>query len=210
MLPNYPSLILFLTATITLNLIPGTDVLYIASQSMINKRQGILAVFGISTGGSLYVLATAFGLAGILQYSPFVFNLIKIVGAGYLLYLAWQLFTKKESKMVIAREKEMLGCSAYYKGIYTSLLNPKVGLFFLTFLPQFVDPAQGKVWAQLLSLGVCFIISGTLVNIMYAFLFVQLRKKFFTKMHLQKWLDKLTAFIFCAIAFKIITAKQNN
>src|SRR5687767_14224684 len=101
MLPDYPNLILFLMATLALALIPGTDVLYIASQSMINKRQGILATFGISTGISIYILATAFGLAGILHQSSFAFNLIKIVGSGYLLYLAWQIFTKKESKIII-------------------------------------------------------------------------------------------------------------
>jgi threonine/homoserine/homoserine lactone efflux protein len=208
MLPDYPSLILFLTATVTLNLIPGADVMFVASQSMINKRQGILATFGISAGITIYILATAFGVAGIIQHSPLTFNIIKIVGAGYLFYLAVQIFNKKETILQINPNKKTN--SAFYKGIITTLLNPKVGLFFLTFLPQFVDPIKGRVWLQLLSLGVCFVISGTLVNLMYAFLFIQLREKIFSKAHVQKWLDRFTAFVFCAIAFKVITAKQNG
>ena len=207
MLPDYPSLILFLTATVTLNLIPGADVMFIASQSAINKRQGILATFGISAGITIYILATAFGVAGIIQHSPLMFNIIKIVGAVYFFYLAIQIFNKKENTLRI--EKNIKTNSAFYKGICTTLLNPKVGLFFLTFLPQFVDPIKGRVWLQLLSLGICFIISGTIVNLMYAFLFIQLREKIFSKRHVQKWLDKFTAIIFCAIAFKILMSKQS-
>ena len=88
MLPDYPNFILFLTASISLALIPGTDVLYIASQSMIHKRQGFLSAFGVSTGIAIYILLTSFGLAEIMSQSPLIFNITKIVGAVYLLYLA--------------------------------------------------------------------------------------------------------------------------
>lgn len=208
MLPDYPSLILFLTATITLNLIPGTDVMYVASQSMINRRQGILATLGISAGIAVYIIATAFGVAGLIQHSPFFFNLIKIVGAFYLFYLALKILNRKEMDLKIEKNTKVKN-SAFYKGVGTTLLNPKVGLFFLTFLPQFIDPAKGKIWLQLISLGICFIISGTLVNLMYAFLFDQLREKFLSKTRIQKWLDRFTAIIFCIIAFKIISSKQS-
>lgn len=207
MLPDYSALILFLTATVTLNLIPGSDVMFVASQSMINKRHGILAALGISVGIIIYILATAFGLAGIIQHSPFLFNIIKITGAIYLLYLAVQIFTKKESTLRVKANKKTN--SSFYRGIGTTLLNPKVGLFLLTFLPQFVDPTKGQVWLQILSLGLLFVISGTIVNLMYVFLFIKIREKIFSKTHVQKWLDRCTAFLFCIIALKIITAKQN-
>ncbi|HCJ1109640.1 TPA: LysE family translocator [Legionella pneumophila] len=208
MLLDYPDFLLFLTAIITLNLIPGTDVLYIASQSLRSKRQGILAALGVTTGIGVYILLTSLGLAEILNQSPLLFNLVKILGSGYLLYLAWNMFLQKESNLVIIRDEIAVGLSAYYKGIYTTLLNPKVGIFFLTFLPQFVDPARGEIRLQLLSLGVCFIISGTIVNLMYALLFSRLKESLFDKINIQKWLDKLTAFIFVFIAVKIITSKQ--
>lgn len=208
MLPDYPSLLLFLTATIALNLIPGSDVLYIASQSLINKRQGTLAAFGISTGISLYILATVIGLAEVLSHSSIAFNVIKIIGAIYLLYLAWQALCKPSTANLQTEGKELLGFQAFHKGILTTLLNPKVGLFFLTFLPQFVDANRGKVWLQLLSLGICFIVSGTLVNLMYVFLFEYFREHLFSKAIVQKWFNKITAFIFCALALKVLTARQ--
>ena len=209
MLLDYPNFILFLTASISLVLIPGSDVLYIASQSMLHKRQGILAALGISTGIVIYILLTSFGLAEIMSQSPLIFNLTKIVGAGYLLYLAWNLFFQKESQLLVIKSQTASAKSASYKGIYTTLLNPKVGLFFLTFLPQFMSPARGRIWLQLLSLGVCFIVIGTIINLIYACLFTQLREILFKKLHAQKWLDKLTSFVFCLIAFRILTAKQN-
>ena len=208
MLPDYPNFILFLTAAITLALIPGADVLFIASQSMMSKRQGVFATMGISTGIGLYIVLTAFGLASIMHQSPLIFNGIKIIGAGYLLYLAWKLYFLKEAKLVLKKEKVASGYKAYYRGIGTTLLNPKVGIFLLTFLPQFVEPEHGTIWLQLLSLGACFLVVGTITNTMYAFLFAQLRDKLFNKSHIQQWLDKFTAVIFCFIAFKIITTKQ--
>lgn len=96
MLPDYPDFLLFFTAIITLNLIPGTDVLYIASQSLRSKRQGILAALGVTTGIGVYILLTSLGLAEILNQSPLLFNLVKILGSGYLLYLAWNMFLKKK------------------------------------------------------------------------------------------------------------------
>ncbi len=209
MLPDYTHLIFFLTATILLNLTPGNDVLYIAGQSLQSKKHGVMAAFGISTGIGIYILGTAFGLASVLHHSPLVFNIIKIVGASYLVYLAWQIWTKPTQDIQVSTNQPLIGFEAYYKGILTTILNPKVGLFFITFLPQFVDINRGKVWLQLLSLGCCFILSGTLVNLMYVFLFSYLRSRVFSKASIQKWFNKITALLFCAIAFKVLTAKQS-
>lgn len=208
MLPDYSSLLFFLTATLILNLIPGTDVLYVASQSLVNKKQGIWAVFGISTGIGVYIVCTAFGLAEILRYSATAFDLVKIIGAIYLGYLAWQAFTRPHTDDMSKSNKKLSGFQAYSKGILTTVLNPKVGLFFLTFLPQFTDIHRGKMWLQLLSLGGCFIVSGTLVNLMYVFIFGYCRKYLFSKAYIQKWFNKITGLIFCALALKVLTARQ--
>ncbi|HFL2715753.1 TPA: LysE family translocator [Legionella pneumophila] len=202
MFQDYSTFIIFFTATITLNLIPGTDVMFIASQSLIDKRHGILAALGISVGICIYVLVTAFGVTPLIQNSSLVFNLIRSIGAVYLFYLAIKIFNRKETKLNVIKSKATK--AAFINGIYTTLLNPKIGLFLLTFLPQFVDPLRGKVEHQLLTLGFYFLVSGTLINLLYALLFIQLRAKIFSKMHVQKWLDRFTAFVFCIIAFKIL------
>ncbi|NNM60458.1 MAG: LysE family translocator [Legionellales bacterium] len=208
MLPDYSHLVFFLTTTVLLNILPGSDVLYIGSQSLYDQKQGIFAALGISTGIAFYIVATALGLTAILQSSSMAFNIIKIIGAIYLLYLAYNMFTQKESPISVTKTSLKSKSSAYYKGVYTNILNPKVGIFFVTFLPQFISPSQGSVGLQLLSLGIIFLISGTLVNLIYVFLFTQVRHLFIKKPHLQKWLNKLTGSIFCLIALMVITSKQ--
>lgn len=209
MLPDYPQLILFLTATILLNLTPGSDVLYIASQSFASSRQGIFAALGITTGIAIYVIATAFGLSELFRHFPLAFELIKIVGAIYLFYLAWKSFFKTKPHELINISSQGSLIRAYYIGIFTTLLNPKVGLFFITFLPQFSDSARGQIWLQLLSLGGCFIISGTIVNILYALLISRSKSLLFEKSNIQRWLNKATAVVFFLLALRVLTAKQS-
>lgn len=208
MFPDSSHLILFLTTTILLNILPGSDVLYVGSQSLYNKKQGVFAALGISTGIAVYIVATALGLTALLKSSTMAFNIVKIVGALYLCYLAFKLFSQKESPLSVTENNIASKSSAYYKGVYTNILNPKVGIFFVIFLPQFINPKQGSAGLQLLFLGLLFLISGTIVNLLYVFLFGQIRRIFIKKPHLQQWLNTLTGSIFCLIAVKVITSKQ--
>ncbi|MBS0351316.1 MAG: LysE family translocator [Proteobacteria bacterium] len=209
MLPDYAHLILFLTAMILLNLTPGSDVLYVAGQSLVNGKHGIYAALGTGTGGLIYVAITSAGLAAVIRQSLFIFNFIKIAGGVYLLYLAWKTFFNNQNLEITANPKQSSLLKSYYRGILNNLLNPKVGIFFITFLPQFTDPARGKIYLQLLSLGLCFMISGTIVNIAYALLVANLKKQLFKKAAIKSWLNKATAAIFCILAFKILTSKQS-
>jgi threonine/homoserine/homoserine lactone efflux protein len=209
MLPDYPQFILFLTATILLNLTPGNDVIYIAGQSLDSTKKGIFAALGISVGACIYILATAFGLSEIFRHAPLVFDLVKIIGGVYLLYLAWKVFSSRSKISFSAGDQQKSLRKSFYRGIFTNLLNPKVGIFFITFLPQFTDSARGKIWLQLLSLGACFVLSGTLVNLIYALLISQCRSHLFSKPYLQLWLNKVTGLLFCVLAFKVLTSKQS-
>ncbi len=208
MLPDYSHLMLSLTAAILLNLIPGNDVLYIASQSFSSTRQGILAAIGISVGATIYIIATAFGLSEIFRHSPLAFNLIKITGAIYLLYLAWKAFNSMEISMT-TENRQVSSLKSFYMGIFTNLLNPKVGIFFITFLPQFTDSSRGKLYIQLLSLGACFMVSGTIINLGYACLIGRLKDRLFAKSYVQLWLNKATSLVFCVLAIKVLSAKQS-
>jgi threonine/homoserine/homoserine lactone efflux protein len=197
---------MFLSATVMLNAVPGADVLYVASQSLISKKNGIIGALGICTGISVYVIATTFGLAEILRLSPVAFNVIKFGGAFYLAYLGWHAIAhaKEHSKFNLGRKKKYSLFQSYYKGIFTTLLNPKVGLFFVTFLPQFTSSQRGEVWIQLLALGTLFVVLGLINDIIYVFLFGYLKKNLFTKHHAEVWFNRITGVIFCILAFKIL------
>ncbi len=204
MLPDYTHLFFFLTATLLLNLIPGSDVLYIASQSLQSHKSGLLAALGISIGICFYVVATAFGLATILLKSPLLFRWIKTAGAIYIIYIAWQIFHSPFGELGSIKKTTMSGFKALYTGVINTLLNPKVGIFFFTFLPQFIEPTRGKVWLQLLSLGICFVISGALINLMYALTFSKLKQKIFSHVFIKKWLHKILGVTLGAIGVAVL------
>lgn len=212
MLPNMTHFILFMSATVLLNLTPGSDVLFIGSQTLTSREQGIFATIGTMTGVAIWVLFTVFGLTSVLHQSIWLFNFIKFGGAVYLLYLAWQAFftnSNSDSDMQITASSRSTKFKIYRKGILVNLSNPKVGLFFLTFLPQFIDQSKGGVWLQLLSLGICFIISGTLVNLMYVELFAHFKNRLTQHLGVRKILNKLTGTIFVLLALKVATTHQN-
>jgi len=206
MLPDFPDFMFFLISAMTLNIVPGADVLYVASQSLIAKKNGILAALGICTGMTMYMLATTFGLAEVLRYSPVTFNLIKIAGALYLAYLAWQAFShsNEDINLKLGHKKKASLFQSYYKGILTTSLNPKVGLFFLTFLPQFTDAQRGNMPLQLLTLGICFVILGLITDVSYVYIFQYLKKNLFSKPAIQHWFHKITGIIFALLALKIL------
>ncbi|MCE3269511.1 MAG: LysE family translocator [Burkholderiales bacterium] len=209
MLPDLAHLILFMAATIILNLIPGSDVLFIGSQAVVNKKQGIFAVIGTSTGVIIWIGFTVIGLTEILHHSIWLFNLVKFAGAAYLLYLAWQAFFLADDKIHLNKAYNETRLKTFCKGILVNLSNPKVGLFFVTFLPQFVNQSRGFIWLQLLSLGICFITSGTIVNLAYALLFASVKDKFLKHLGFRKILNKLTGIIFLGLAIKIATAHNS-
>jgi threonine/homoserine/homoserine lactone efflux protein len=210
MLPDTAHFLLFLGATILLNFTPGSDVLFIGSQTLISRRHGVFALLGTSTGIAVWICLTVIGLAAVIRHSIWLFNMIKIIGAAYLLFLAWQAFfvNKADDTLSIIEHAGKDSKHSYYRGVLTNILNPKVGLFFITFLPQFINPIHGLVWLQLLYLGICFIISGTLVNLIYVLLFSYLKDRMFKNLGFKKVINKITGAIFCILAYKIATAKS--
>lgn len=157
---------LFLLATVTLNITPGPDMLYCAARTLgQGKRAGIASALGISTGCLVHTLAAALGVSAILSYSAITFLIIKYLGAAYLIYLGIKTFRSK-SPMGINRDIAPVSTAKiFWQGVVTNVLNPKVALFFLSFLPQFVHPERGSVALQITALGLMFITSGTIVLI---------------------------------------------
>ncbi|MFP3542181.1 LysE family translocator [Rhizobium sp. SIMBA_035] len=151
--------ITFLTAAVLLNLSPGPDMAFILGHTIKSgTRAGFSAVFGVWSGAFMHVLFAAFGLSAVLAASAFAFSAVKWVGAGYLVWLGIQaLRSGGEGGFIKAAAETMAWHRIYRQGVLVSLLNPKVAIFFLAFLPQFVVEGAGPVWLQLAVHGVLII-----------------------------------------------------
>ena len=170
-LPDTSTLLLFMTAALALNVTPGPDMLYVVARSVGEGRAaGIISSLGIAAGSLVHTLAVALGLAGLLRAVPLACEIVKWVGAAYLVWLGVRALRTRGSSggQVTVTPASMR--TVFGQGMLTNLLNPKVALFFLAFLPQFVDPERGPVALQIISLGLLFNTSGTLVNILVAVL----------------------------------------
>ncbi|HJR67956.1 MAG TPA: LysE family translocator [Gemmatimonadaceae bacterium] len=170
-LPDTNTLLLFMMAALALNVTPGPDMLYVVARSVGEGRAaGVISSLGIAAGSIVHTLAVALGLAGLLRAVPIAFEIVKWVGAAYLIWLGVRALRSRagpadEVAVTPASKRAVFG-----QGMLTNLLNPKVALFFLAFLPQFVDPERGPVALQIISLGLLFNTSGTLVNVLVAVL----------------------------------------
>jgi threonine/homoserine/homoserine lactone efflux protein len=167
-LPNLP---VFLLAALILLLTPGPAVLYIIARGMDQGRvAGFVSVLSIETGNSVHVLAAALGLSAILMSSALAFSIVKYLGAAYLIYLGIRRLLTRNQDHEIARLQRQSLRRIYSQGVLVAALNPKTALFFLAFLPQFVDPSTGSVTLQLLTLGGLFVMMAIVTDSMYALL----------------------------------------
>jgi threonine/homoserine/homoserine lactone efflux protein len=168
-IPHLSTLLPFMIAALTLNLTPGADMTYVIARSAGQGRlAGISSAFGISAGALVHTLLAAVGLSALVMQSETAFQIIKFAGATYLIYLAWKAWRPGDAEVGEAsRSPASLG-RIFTEGMLTNLLNPKVALFILAFLPLFVDPARGSVAGQIIFLGLLFNISGTTVNVIVA------------------------------------------
>jgi len=168
-LPDAGTLALFMTAALALNVTPGPDMLYVVARSVGEGRTaGIISSFGIAAGSLVHTLAVALGLAGLLRAVPVAFEIVKWMGAAYLVWLGVRALRSHGGTTAPTTLAPASRVAIFRQGMVTNMLNPKVALFFLAFLPQFVDPGRGPAALQVISLGLLFNVSGTLVNVLVA------------------------------------------
>lgn len=154
----------FLGAALLLTIMPGPDNLFVLAQSISNgKNAGIATAFGLCTGLIVHILATVLGVSALLYQSSLAFSIIKYAGAAYLLYLAYKAFTAKSSSLEVQKTQQVSYDALYKKGIIMNILNPKVSLFFLAFLPQFVTASGGNAAFQMLVYGITFLVQALFV-----------------------------------------------
>ncbi len=164
MLPDSQLLLLFMSAALALNLTPGPDMLYVAGRSAADGRPaGIAAALGIGAGTLVHIAAVALGLAALLAAVPLAYTLVRITGAAYLVWLGVKALRHRPGGAGAAVLAPASRWVAFRQGALTNILNPKVALFFLAFLPQFVEAGRGRPAAQVIALGLLFDASGTLV-----------------------------------------------
>ncbi|HEY2614882.1 MAG TPA: LysE family translocator [Chthoniobacterales bacterium] len=155
---------LFLTAGILLNLTPGPDTVYILGRSIAQGRAaGVASAFGICVGSIVHTCAAALGLSALLATSGWAFSAVKLAGAAYLIFLGIRTLLQRRADLNLpAHFKQRRAAVAFRQGILTNILNPKVALFFLAFLPQFIDSAAPAKMIAFLFLGLTFVTTGTI------------------------------------------------
>jgi RhtB (resistance to homoserine/threonine) family protein len=155
----------FIVAGILLNITPGSDTIYILTRSIgQGKKAGVYSVLGISTGGLVHTFFAAFGLSVILSTSAELFAFVKYIGAAYLIYLGLKMIIDKSElfRREMAQHQKMSMKKIYKQGILTNVLNPKVALFFLSFIPQFIEPGHANGPLPFIILGLTFMTTGTM------------------------------------------------
>lgn len=190
----------FAGAGILLNLTPGSDVMFASASGLSGgPRAGIAAAAGISLGGLVHTALAAFGLAALIAASPATYDAIRWLGAAYLLFLAIKTWRSPPASRHGTGENRLY--TAFKRGFLTNMLNPKVALFILAFLPQFTTPAAGPIWHQILILGVVFASTGFCITAGYGATAGLLRTALG---RVSKTLNRITALVFGALAIRLV------
>ncbi len=172
LLPEWSALSLFLVAAFAVGISPGPGMLYAVARG-IGQGSGaaLVSVLGLSTGSFVNCLVAALGLSAVLAASTIAYDVVRYLGAAYLCYLAFRILLSASEGIAIDRlRRDALG-RIYFQGIVTNIVNPKSALFYLSFVPQFIDPVRGSAFMQFILLGLIFNIGGNIVNLVVALFF---------------------------------------
>ncbi len=203
----------FLLAGILLNLTPGADSIYIFTRSIAQgNKAGVYSVLGISTGAFIHVIAAGIGLSALLAQSAAAFNIVKYLGTVYLVYLGIKMLSGSSSLLetdrTIPEEKE--NSKIYWQGFFTNLLNPKVALFFLSFLPQFIKQDYVNSAIPFLILGGTFLVTGAI----WGFVLVHAASYFTSTLRkrpkVETVLKKIGGAVFIALSIHLLFNKISN
>ena len=199
------NLYMFIIASFLLCLAPGPDNIYVLTQGMTkSKKAAIVTTLGLCTGIIIHTAAAAFGISVIFKTSEIAFNIVKYAGAAYLLYIAYQAFKYRNEPLDLSVQNSSNELKKLYvKGFFMNVLNPKVSIFFLAFLPQFVTPANGNVPLQMITLGLVFMILTVIVFSSIGVAGNMLSSKLLEKPSIVKYMNILTSFVLGALAIKL-------
>ena len=199
----------FFLAALLLGVAPGPDNIFVLTQSAMSGRAaGLWVTLGLCTGLIVHTAAVAVGVAAIIATSALAFALLKYAGAAYLLYLAWQAWNSDKAKITGDGAEALNHWMLYRRGVIMNVMNPKVAIFFLAFLPQFIDPGKAYIPLQVFLLGLTFIAATLIVFGSVALGAGSLGDWLRRSPRVQTILNRTAALVFAGLAVKLITAKQ--
>lgn len=222
-MPDLHGLLLFIGAGILLNLTPGVDMLYILGQAASRGiRAGLIANAGVCAGCSVHIAAATLGVSAVLATSATAFTVLKLIGAAYLIYLGlrlWGATLRRRSAVATAPQavprtvRDAAPAAArssmaiFRGGFLTNALNPKVALFFLAFLPQFIAPGASAKSVAMLLLGLLFIVNSFLVNALLVLAVTGLARRLGPRPASARWLQRITGSLFLYFGVKLLVSR---
>jgi len=203
-------LLLFIAASFLLCLAPGPDNIYVLTQGMTkSKKAAIITTFGLCTGLIIHTSAAALGISVIFQTSQMAFNIVKYAGAAYLLYIAYQAFKYRNEPLDLSVQNSSSELKKlFFKGFIMNILNPKVSIFFLAFLPQFVNTQAGNVPIQMITLGIIFMIMTVIVFSSIGIAANLLSSKLQKNPSIVKVMNILTSTVLVALGIKLALSSR--
>jgi RhtB (resistance to homoserine/threonine) family protein len=200
---------LFLGAGILLNLTPGPDTAYILGRSIAQGREaGIASALGICVGSIFHTCAAALGLSAILATSAVAFGAIKLLGGAYLVFLGIKILVDRRRELSLPSNfRRRTTTAAFQQGFLTNVLNPKVALFFLAFLPQFIDPATTNKILAFVTLGLTFVTTGTIWCLLLAWFASGFSERLRANPTITAWLNRAVGALFVFLGLRLATTK---
>jgi threonine/homoserine/homoserine lactone efflux protein len=199
--PDASTFLLFTAAGIAFLAIPGPSVFYIVTRSLVQgRRAGVTSMLGVQAGGLVHVVAAAFGVSALIASSAEAFTVVKYAGAAYLVVLgARKLLARDDEEVDYEPSGPASTAHLFWHGVVVNVLNPKTALFFLAFLPQFVDPAAGPVWPQMLVLGALLVVLGVLSDGTYALLAAGAGRRLRSAARTRRMLERVSGGVFVGL-----------
>ena len=210
-MPDTSQLLIFIAAGWLLNLTPGPDVLYVVTHSLRSgARAGIAAGFGITAGCFVHIVAAALGVGALLAASSAAFNLLKWAGAAYLMYVGVKLLFSRMGSSPLAADTQVVEAlvvadlwRVFRGGFWTNVLNPKVAIFFLAFVPQFIAPGTEHTTWAFLALGTLFNVNAIPVNIGWALAAAWMARRARAVQRTMHWMDRAAGAMFIGFGLKL-------
>jgi RhtB (resistance to homoserine/threonine) family protein len=204
--------LVFFSAALALNLSPGPDLIYILSRSIAHgRRVGLASVAGVCTGAFVHVVAASIGLSAVLATSATAFTIVKYVGAAYLIYLGVKSLRSAGATFVSANGTELDRSlwRAFRQGVLIDVLNPKVAVFFMAFLPQFVRPEHGREMLQLVMLGTLVICVAIVVEVSFVLAASKATIFFRANPTATVWLDRVLGSVLIGLGIRLAMSEQH-